>query len=413
MSISLQRALVDVRKMLEPYGENARLFVESRRDRFLSGREDGPQERREARHAGAALWIRSEGGARSRAWSGLDPQRMVDQVQSSLVGGKHPDSSPVWVDDGQKPPKWDWPARLQQSGGRNVIGGLLSVYQTCQQIWVVRHDEVLADRRTAERRRFVVSGQTYDSCDNFEGIPADWPHPFEKPGAAIEPGEWVAVYAPGVAGVLVHEIVGHSLEGVPVDRYLGGLPRCAVPFSIVDDPGRGRERWQIDDDGVPAAPVTLVDRGRVGTAMQSLASAERTGMPPTGHGRRAGFREPVLTRMGCTYLESGDRDPAEILAEVKDGLWIESMEAGTVDRVQRTATFRVARARRIRAGRRAETLLPFVLRCDFHNWWRTLDAVGNDLAFDRVIGSCYRLGQPLAVSVGAPTCRQGVVTVVR
>ena len=145
----------------------------------------------------------------------------------------------------------------------------------------------------------------------------------------------------------------------------------------------------------------LLDRG----------SASTLGKLSTGHGRRTSYLETVLPRMGCTFIEAGDDDPSEVLRGTRTGVYIRRLTAGHTDRISGRASFLVTDADRIVDGRLAEPLDVFVLELDGRESWKTIDRIGHDLAFDSCIGSCVRDGQPLAVSVGAPTIRIGVTRV--
>jgi TldD protein len=115
--------------------------------------------------------------------------------------------------------------------------------------------------------------------------------------------------------------------------------------------------------------------------------------------------------MGCTYVEAGSEDPAEVLRETRAGVFIRRMTAGHTDPISGRASFVVGDADRIVDGRLEEPLDVFVLELDGRDSWRSIDRVAHDLAFDTCVGSCMRDGQPLAVSVGAPTIRIGVARV--
>jgi TldD protein len=155
----------------------------------------------------------------------------------------------------------------------------------------------------------------------------------------------------------------------------------------------------------------LIDRNRIVGGMHDWSSARRLGVAPTGHGRRASYLDPVLPRMGCTYVDAGVEDPADILRLTPSGVFIRRLVAGHTDPASGRASFTVTDADRIVGGRCAEPIDAFMFELDAREALPAIDRVGHDLAFDTCIGSCLRDGQPLAVSVGAPTIRIGVVTV--
>jgi TldD protein len=115
--------------------------------------------------------------------------------------------------------------------------------------------------------------------------------------------------------------------------------------------------------------------------------------------------------MGCTFITSGTDDPDEVLRSTRSGVFIRRMAGGHTDPISGRATFVVSDSDRIVDGRLAEPLGLFVLELDGPEAWRSIDRVAGDLVFDACIGSCVREGQPMAVSVGAPTIRIGVVRV--
>jgi TldD protein len=231
-------------------------------------------------------------------------------------------------------------------------------------------------------------------------------------------GERRIVFAPGVGGVLIHEVVGHALEADTVlgrASWLAGS--AAEPFQgssevlVVDDPRRGRAAWRFDDEGEPARATALLSRGRPVGWLHDRASARRAGRTPTGHGRRASFRDPIRPRMGCTFLAAGRNGPGEALQGVEEGVYVRRMEAASTDTRIGRAVFRVTDADRILNGRLAAPLAPHVMCVEGRTALSSVDCVANDLAFDVCIGSCLHHGQPLSISVGAPTFRIGLMSV--
>jgi TldD protein len=181
--------------------------------------------------------------------------------------------------------------------------------------------------------------------------------------------------------------------------------------TVIDDPRRGRGAWSFDDEGVAARETLLIDRGRPVGMLLDRASASAIGKASTGHGRRASYLEAVRPRMGCTFIQSGSDDPADILSGTRSGVFIRRLASGHTDPISGRASFLINDADRIVEGSLADPLDVFVLELDGSESWRSIDRVAHDLAFDTCVGSCVRDGQPLAVSVGAPTIRIGVVRV--
>jgi len=308
-----------------------------------------------------------------------------------------------------------------------------------QQVWLARTGGMSAeDRRRALRVRFeatlergsVRSSSVVEavrpptaselSDSLLDRLADELAERVEARLHAREPsnGEFTTVFGPGVGGVLVHEIVGHALEADAVlcgRSWLAGEDGRVAPSDLVilDDPRRGRAAWRVDDEGNRARPVPLIRAGRVASRLHDVRTAERAGEAPTGHGRCASFRDPVRPRMGCTFVAAGRWSPEEILSAVDDGVYIRRMEAANVDLSNGRAVFRVTDSDRIVNGQLDAPLLPHLLVVDGRSALAGMDRVADDLAFDTCVGSCVREGQPLAVSVGAPTICTGRTGVVR
>jgi hypothetical protein len=232
----------------------------------------------------------------------------------------------------------------------------------------------------------------------------------------LGPGEVAGVLAPGVAGVVAHELIGHALEGDVVSRgqswlASGGSATASADVAVTDDPRRGRGAWKLDDEGTATGETHLIVRGRTSGLLLDSAVALALGKTSTGHGRRASHLDRIQPRMGCTFIEAGADDPEEILRATRSGVFIRRLTAGHTDPVSGRATFLVSDADRIIDGALAGPLDDFVIELDGVVSWASIDRIAHDLAFDTCVGSCVRDGQPLAVSVGAPTIRIGVMRV--
>lgn len=224
-------------------------------------------------------------------------------------------------------------------------------------------------------------------------------------------GATTAVFAPGTGGILVHELVGHALEADAPSWLARGDARFrSREVRVLDDPRRGRASWRVDDEGTPASPVALVTGGRVRGRIVDRRSAGA--MPCCGHGRRATWRDPVLPRMGCTFLAPGRLAAEEVVRDVGEGLYVERMDAASVDPLRGRATFLVTEASRIEGGRIARPVAPLLMTIEGRDLLSGLDRIADDLCFDRCVGACLKAGQPLSVSVGAPTFCIGLARVV-
>jgi len=229
-------------------------------------------------------------------------------------------------------------------------------------------------------------------------------------------GRFPVVLAPGVGGILVHELFGHALEarGTSGERsalvQTGEGPRSRE-IRIVDDPRRGRIPWRFDDEGRRSRAVALVADGKLSGFLHNRTTARAAGVAATGHARRSSYLAPALPRMGCTFIAAGNHDPGSLIREAGDGLYIRRMAAASIDLSAGEAMFRVSDADRIEGGRITAPLEPFVLFVTLAETLATLGQPANDLQFDTCLGTCLKEHQPLAVTVGAPTVRLGVVTV--
>jgi TldD protein len=266
-------------------------------------------------------------------------------------------------------------------------------------------ESVLSPERTSYRERVLAMAhqvaERLERCLDARSAPS---------------GERTIVFAPGVAGVLVHEIVGHALEADAVivgDSWLVRFKEKLIPkeLTVLDDPRRGRAPWRVDDEGEPARATPLLRGGRIAGWLHDRRTALRTGQRPTGHGRRASYREPVRPRMGATFIAAGGLGAEEVISGVREGIYVRRMEAASTDPRRGRAVFRVTDADLIRDGRPERPLRPHLLRIDGPNTLPNLTRVADDLRFDACIGSCHRDGQSLAISVGAPTVCIGVAEV--
>jgi TldD protein len=233
----------------------------------------------------------------------------------------------------------------------------------------------------------------------------------------VDAGGEVAVFAPGVGGLLIHESIGHALEGDTVARGRSWLAtRGAVvgprEMTVVDDPRRGRAAWRRDDEGVEARATTLVRGGRVEGVLLDRRCARARTTESTGHGRRSSFRDPVRPRMGATFLAAGAWDARDVVASTERGVYVRRMSSGRSDPATGTATFRVTDADSIDRGRLSRPVRPFLMTVTPGPAGLSIDGIATEVVFDTCIGSCLRAGQPLSTSVGAPTFRLGSIRIV-
>jgi TldD protein len=157
--------------------------------------------------------------------------------------------------------------------------------------------------------------------------------------------------------------------------------------------------------------VALVDDGQLVGELNCRRATRTTGQVATGHGRRSSYLVSVAPRMGCTFVAAGENDPDQVLAETGSGVYIRRMAAATTDVAAGHAIFHVTDADRIEGGRVDSPLEPFLLWITLSNTLASLDRPCNDTSFDNCVGTCLKGHQPLAVSVGTPTIRLGLATV--
>jgi TldD protein len=227
------------------------------------------------------------------------------------------------------------------------------------------------------------------------------------------------VLGPGWPGILLHEAVGHGLEGdfnrKRTSAFAGLMgARIAAPgVTVVDDgtlPDR-RGSIAVDDEGTPSGRTVLIEDGILVNYMQDRQNARLMGVAPTGNGRRESFAHIPMPRMTNTTMLPGGDDPAAILADLKDGLYAVGFGGGQVDITNGKFVFSCTEAYRVRGGRIEAPVKGATLIGDGATALRQVRAVGNDLALDPGIGNCGKAGQWVPVGVGQPTLMIGGLTV--
>ena len=239
-------------------------------------------------------------------------------------------------------------------------------------------------------------------------------------GAVAAPaGEMVVVLGPGWPGILLHEAVGHGLEGdfnrKGTSAFAGLLgERVAAPGVTVIDDGtidRRRGSLSIDDEGTPTARTVLIEDGILKGYMQDRMNARLMGVDATGNGRRQSYAHQPMPRMTNTVMLGGDRDPAEILAGVDDGIYAVNFGGGQVDITSGKFVFNCTEAYRVRKGQVEEAVKGATLIGNGPDVLTKVSAVGNDMAMDSGIGTCGKAGQGVPVGVGQPTLQVDGITV--
>lgn len=227
------------------------------------------------------------------------------------------------------------------------------------------------------------------------------------------------VLGPGWPGILLHEAVGHGLEGdfnrKGHSAFSGLLgQRVAAPgVTVVDDgtiPDR-RGSITVDDEGTPPARNVLIEDGILTGYMQDRQNARLMGVKATGNGRRQGYAYAPMPRMTNTFMLAGQDDPASIVAELKDGIYAVGFGGGQVDITNGKFVFSCTEAYRVKNGVIGDPIQGATLIGDGATALQHIRAIGNDLALDPGIGNCGKQGQWVPVGVGLPTLMLGGLTV--
>ena len=232
-------------------------------------------------------------------------------------------------------------------------------------------------------------------------------------------GEMDVVLGPGWPGVMLHEAVGHGLEGdfnrKQTSAFAGlmGKQVAAKGVTVVDDGTMSDRRGSlsIDDEGTPTNRTVLIEDGILVGYMQDRQNARLMNMKPTGNGRRESHAHVPMPRMTNTYMISGGRDPAEILASVKNGIYAVNFGGGQVDITSGKYVFQVTEAYKIENGKLGAPLKGAMLIGNGPTDLHRITMIGNDLKLDTGIGTCGKQGQGVPVGVGQPTLRMDRITV--
>ncbi len=262
--------------------------------------------------------------------------------------------------------------------------------------------ELLADDNPQELAREAVR----QALVNLEAVPAP-------------AGTMTVVLGSGWPGVLLHEAVGHGLEGdfnrKGTSAFAGRVgQRVASPLcTVVDDgtlPGR-RGSLNVDDEGTPTQCTTLIENGVLRGYLQDKLNARLSGNRPTGNGRRESFAHMTLPRMTNTYMLPGPHDPEEIIRSVPRGLYAANFGGGQVDITSGKFVFSASEAYLIEDGKVTVPVKGATLIGNGPDVLTRVSMVGNDLELDAGVGSCGKEGQTVPVGVGQPTLRVDGLTV--
>ena len=236
---------------------------------------------------------------------------------------------------------------------------------------------------------------------------------------AAPAGTMPVVLGPGWPGVLLHEAVGHGLEGdfnrKGTSAFAGRLgERVASSLCTGVDDGTLASRrgsLNIDDEGTPTPRTTLIENGVLVGYLQDKLNARLMGMAPTGNGRRESYAHLPMPRMTNTYMLAGPHDPAEIIASVDKGLYAVNFGGGQVDITSGKFVFSASEAYLIENGRVTRPVKGATLIGNGPEVLTRVSMVGNDLKLDAGVGTCGKEGQSVPVGVGQPTLRVDRLTV--
>ena len=236
---------------------------------------------------------------------------------------------------------------------------------------------------------------------------------------AAPAGEMEVVLGPGWTGVLLHEAVGHGLEGdfnrKKTSAFAGRLgERVAAPgVTVIDDgtlAGR-RGSLSVDDEGTPTSRTVLIEDGILKGYMQDRLNARLMGVSATGNGRRESFACQPMPRMTNTFMLAGAHDPQDIIRTVKDGVYAVNFSGGQVDITSGKFVFNCTEAYRVKGGKIGAPLKNAALIGDGPTVLTRVSMIGNDFALDPGIGVCGKAGQGVPVGVGQPTIKVDRLTV--
>jgi TldD protein len=236
---------------------------------------------------------------------------------------------------------------------------------------------------------------------------------------AAPAGTMTVVLGPGWPGVLLHEAIGHGLEGdfnrKGTSAFSGriGEQVASEQCTVVDDGTLGSRRGSlnIDDEGTPTRCTTLIENGVLRGYLQDKLNARLMGVAPTGNGRRESFAHMTLPRMTNTYMLAGKHDPKEIIGSVAKGLYCHNFGGGQVDITSGKFVFSASEAYLIEDGKLTAPVRGATLIGNGPDVLRRVTMVGNDLKLDEGVGTCGKEGQDVPVGVGQPTLRVDGLTV--
>jgi TldD protein len=331
--------------------------------------------------------------------------------------------------------------RYARSRDPRIVEVMASCITQHRQVLVLGSDGTLAeDARPLVRLNVQVIAKSgnrrevgYQGCggrSEFEALldPARWRELVDEAvrsalqNLEAEPcpaGSMTVVLGPGWPGVLLHEAVGHGLEGdfnrKKTSAFAGRIgERVAAPgVTVIDDgtlPGR-RGSLNVDDEGTRTQRTVLIEDGILRGYLQDRLNARLMGVAPTGNGRRESYAHLPMPRMTNTFMLAGSEDPADIVRSVDRGIYAVNFGGGQVDITSGKFVFSASEAYRIEGGRLGAPLKGATLIGNGPDVLTRVSRIGNDLALDHGVGTCGKDGQSVPVGVGMPTIRIDDLTV--
>jgi TldD protein len=324
----------------------------------------------------------------------------------------------------------DAAARARDSRVEQVSVSLLGSWSVIE---IVRADGFVAsDVRPLVRLNVSIVAKSGDRRETgFHGIggrylydrlfePAEWNRAIDialaqalvnLESVAAPAGEMTVLLGPGWPGVLLHEAVGHGLEGdfnrKGTSAFSGRMgQRVAAPgVTVIDEGAIGERRGSltIDDEGTPTGRTVLIEDGILKGYLQDRLNARLMGMQPTGNGRRESFAHAPMPRMTNTFMLGGTDDPAELLSRVPNGIYAKSFGGGQVDITNGKFVFSCTEAYKIEGGKLGAPIKGATLIGDGPSVLTRVKGIGNDLALDEGVGICGKAGQSIPAGVGQPT----------
>ena len=322
-----------------------------------------------------------------------------------------------------------------------VVQVTASIAASCQEVVILRPDgQELQDVRPMTRVNVSIIVEQEGRRESgsaggggrvgLDGLldPADWQAKTREAlrialvNLDAEPapaGTMDVVLGPGWPGILLHEAIGHGLEGDfnrKGSSAFAGLmgQRIASPGVTVLDDGTIPDRRgsiTIDDEGTPSARNVLIEDGVLVGYMQDRQNARLMGVAPTGNGRRESYAHAPMPRMTNTYMMGGSATPGDLVAELKDGIYAVSFGGGQVDITNGKFVFSCTEAYRVKNGQIGAPVKGATLIGDGATALQQIRGLGNDMALDPGMGNCGKQGQWVPVGVGQPTVLIGGLTV--